>query len=126
MPRWRFLSGLLAALPACVDQPTDVATEARVESAVVGGTTARSGEWPDAVAVLGSSGTCTGTLIAPDLVLTAGHCANITPQQVIANTVDYSKDDGVVVHVAKTTAYPNWQAAYDVALLELASPITNV
>ena len=126
MPRRRFLYGLLAALGACVDQPTDVATEARVESAVVGGTTAQAGEWPDAVAVLGSSGSCTGTLIAPDLVLTAGHCANITPQQVIANTVDYSKGDGVAVHVAKTTAYPNWQVEYDIALLELASPINDV
>ena len=115
----------LTLVAACVDQP-DPVNEARVESAVVGGTTAQTGEWPDAVAVLGTSGTCTGTLIAPGLVLTAGHCAGINPQQVIANTIDYSQDTGVRVHVAKTTAYPNWQAAYDVALLELASPIDGI
>jgi MYXO-CTERM domain-containing protein len=111
-------------IAACVDQPDQIG---QVESQIVGGTTAQTGDWPDAVAVLGSNGTCTGTLIAPDVVLTAGHCAGIDPQQVIANTVDYSQDDGGVrVHVAKTTAYPNWQTSYDVAVLELASPIKDV
>jgi endonuclease G len=95
-------------------------------SAVVGGTTVLPGQWPDAVAVLGSSGTCTGTLIAPDVVLTAGHCANIKPVQVIANTTDYSQDGGVRVQVAKTVAYPNWQTEYDVAVLVLASRIEGV
>jgi uncharacterized protein (TIGR03382 family) len=95
-------------------------------STVVGGTTVSPGQWPDAVAVLGANGTCTGTLIAPDVVLTAGHCAGIKPTQVIANTIDYSASDGVRVQVAKTEAYPNWQAEYDVAVLVLASPIEGV
>ena len=116
----------MLAAAACVDQPSDVVNESRVESAVVGGTTAQTGEWPDAVAVLGTSGTCSGTLIAPDVVLTAGHCANINPQQVIANTTDYSRDGGVRVHVASTTQYPSWQTSYDAALLRLASPIDTI
>jgi uncharacterized protein (TIGR03382 family) len=94
--------------------------------AIVGGTTVEPGQWPDAVAVLGSTGTCTGTLIAPDVVLTAGHCANIKPTQVIANTIDFSQDTGVRVQVVKTEAYPNWQTEYDVAVLVLASPIQGV
>ncbi|HTL35074.1 MAG TPA: trypsin-like serine protease, partial [Kofleriaceae bacterium] len=59
-------------------------------SAIVGGEDVALGDWPDAVAIFGTSGTCTGTLIAPDLVLTAGHCAGINPTKIIANTVDYA------------------------------------
>jgi secreted trypsin-like serine protease len=95
-------------------------------NAVVGGSTVPPGQWPDAVAVLGTNGTCTGTLIAPDVVLTAGHCAGIKPTQVIANTTDYSQDGGVRVQVARTEAYPNWQQEYDAAVLVLASPIEGV
>jgi uncharacterized protein (TIGR03382 family) len=95
-------------------------------SAIVGGEDVPAGRYPDAVAIFGKSGTCTGTLIAPDLVLTAGHCANIEPTKIVANTVDYSKTGGIHVNVTKTTAYPNWQAMYDVAVLELAAPITGI
>lgn len=93
---------------------------------VVGGTSAPLGKWPDAVAVLGPKGSCTGTLIAPDVVLTAGHCAEIEPSQVIANTVDYTSRDGIRVGVASTTAYPSWQSSYDVSVIVLDRPITSV
>lgn len=95
-------------------------------SAIVGGEDVPAGRYPDAVAIFGTAGTCTGTLIAPDLVLTAGHCANINPTKIVANTVDYAKTGGIHVNVTKTTAYPNWQAMYDVAVLELAAPIEGI
>jgi secreted trypsin-like serine protease len=95
-------------------------------SAIVGGSDVPIGRWPDAVAVLGTAGSCTGTLIAPDLVLTAGHCASINPTKVIANTIDYTKTGGIHINVAKTTAYPNWQAMYDVAVIELVAPIQGI
>ncbi len=95
-------------------------------SAIVGGDEADAGQWPDTVAVLGAKGTCTGTLIAPDVVLTAGHCAGIEPAQVIANTVDYAQPGGIRVHVARTEAFPDWQRSYDLAVLVLASPVTEV
>lgn len=95
-------------------------------SAIVGGSTVRPGQWPDAVAVLGTDGYCSGTLIAPDVVLTAGHCAKIGPLQVIANTVDFSKSGGVRANVASTKAYTSWQTSYDVAVVMLASPIKGI
>ncbi|HUS27284.1 MAG TPA: trypsin-like serine protease [Kofleriaceae bacterium] len=95
-------------------------------SAIVGGEDVPLGRWPDAVAIFGTDGSCTGTLIAPDLVLTAGHCANIKPTKVVANTIDYAKAGGIHVNVTKTTAYPNWQAMYDVAVIELATPIQGI
>jgi secreted trypsin-like serine protease len=95
-------------------------------SPIVGGSEVPAGMWPDAVAVLGASGSCTGTLIAPNVVLTAGHCAGVRPAQVIANTIDYASDRGVRVQVAKTAAYPSWQTSFDVAVLVLASPVAGV
>jgi uncharacterized protein (TIGR03382 family) len=95
-------------------------------SEIVGGNDVPAGVYPDAVAIFGTDGTCTGTLIAPDLVLTAGHCAGINPTKIIANTIDYAKTGGIHVNVTKTTAYPNWQQMYDVAVLELAAPISGI
>jgi secreted trypsin-like serine protease len=127
MSRCAVLVLLLAATTAAhANQQPGFGGTSTDHSAVVGGTTVEPGQWPDAVAVLGTNGTCTGTLIAPDVVLTAGHCAGIKPVQVIANTVDYAQDGGVHVQVAKTEAYPTWQTEYDVAVLTLASPIEGV
>ena len=102
------------------------ATFARASGAIVGGSDVPVGRWPDAVAIFGTAGSCTGTLIAPDLVLTAGHCAAINPTHIIANTIDYSKTGGIHINVAKTTAYPNWKDSYDVAVIELVAPIQGI
>jgi secreted trypsin-like serine protease len=95
------------------------------DSAIVGGTLAPAGKWPDTVAVIGQQGVCTGTLIAPDVVLTAGHCADIRPQRIVANTTNYAQG-GVSVNVTRTTAYPNWETTYDVAVLVLAGAVQGV
>ena len=92
---------------------------------VVGGSQVPAGKWPDAVAVLGTSGTCTGTLVAPDVVLTAGHCADIDPVRVAVDTPTYT-DGGVRVAVAQVIPYPDWKNSYDVAVLVLAQPIEGV
>jgi secreted trypsin-like serine protease len=112
---------------ACTDQNLSSGAElSEARSAIVGGSEAGAGDWPDAVAVLGTEGTCSGTLIAPDVVLTAGHCANIKPTQVIANTIDYAQSGGTRVHVARTESFPDWQHAYDLSVLVLESPIEDV
>ena len=86
---------------------------------VIGGKTAAMGAWPDVVAVIGAVGVCTGTLIAPDVVLTAGHCVDIQPEVVITNTVDYASAAGDRVPVKWARAYPDWEHRYDVAVLML-------
>lgn len=108
------LSDLSPSNPVLWDQP------------IVGGTNVQPGNWPDTVAVLGNQGVCTGTLIAPDVVLTAGHCADIDPTAVIANTTDYTSTGGTRVSVQRTVAYPDWENTYDVAVIVLAQPITTV
>lgn len=93
---------------------------------VIGGSAVPAGKWPDAVAVVGAQGSCTGTLIAPDIVLTAGHCADAGLTQVIANTTNYMQGGGVRSQIASITAYPNWETTFDVAIVKLATPITTV
>jgi len=105
---------------------TATASAGSANAPVVGGSTAPLGKWPDAVAVLGSKGSCTGTLIAPDVVLTAGHCAEIEPSVVIANTNDYTAPDGARIDIVSTTAYPDWQHSYDISVIVLAHPVTGV
>ena len=71
----RVLISLLSALVVvgCVsDEPAVESTAAPI----LGGQVGSVGQFPTAVAIL-NNGLCTGTLIAPDLVLTAAHC--ITP-----------------------------------------------
>ncbi|MBA3818203.1 MAG: trypsin-like serine protease [Deltaproteobacteria bacterium] len=92
---------------------------------VIGGTAAPAGKWPDAVAVLGNQGSCTGTLIAPDVVLTAGHCAE-GMTRVIANTTNYNSTGGTQSTIKTITAYPNWETTYDIAVIVLNTPITTV
>ncbi len=71
-------------------------------------------------------GSCTGTLIAPAVVLTAGHCEAAQMTEVIANTTDYNGAGGVRSTIKRITAYPNWETSYDVAVLVLNTPITGV
>ncbi len=89
---------------------------------VVGGTPVKPGEWRDAVAVLSQSAACTGTLIAPDVVLTAGHCIAADPVAVIVDTVDYGQPGGEPIRVRWSLAYPDWEHAYDVGVVVLEHP----
>ena len=90
-------------------------------ASVVGGEEAPVGAWPDATAVAnGWEVTCTGTLIAPDLVLTAGHCAEDL-EYVVVGADDY-EGGGEQIGIDAVHEYPNSWVTYDVAVLELSAP----
>ena len=78
---------------------------------VIGGTAA---DFPDLVALRDASGTllCSGTLIAPDAVLTAGHCAR----------TDLVTAGGIAVR--GMAPFPDAAATEDVAVIFLATPAT--
>ena len=101
-----------------------LASSAAAEERVVGGSQVPRGRWPDVVAVMMRDGVCTGTLIAPDVVLTAGHCIDGAPYEVIVDTIDYGRPGGERIRVAWARAYPSWQQRYDVGVLMLDQPAT--
>lgn len=97
---------------------------ASTSAPVVGGTPVQPGAWRDAVAVLSPDAVCTGTLIAPDVVLTAGHCIDPSPIFVVVDTVDYGQPGGEPIRVKAAVAYPDWQDSYDVGVLVLEHAAT--
>jgi hypothetical protein len=129
MSRCSLLAVALLAAAPLAHAETSGAPDPQIvpgEEPIIGGTSVPAGKWPDAVAVLGMTGACTGTLIAPDVVLTAGHCAEIKPTRVVANTLDYGAPGGTSAAVKSTTPHPDWQNSYDVSVIVLASPIGGV
>ena len=108
-------------------------------SAVVGGRDAAPGAYPAVAEItFGSSFLCTGTLIAPRWVLTAGHCGSITgagvaspaawpPQLIDVRIGSVTPGQGERSRSAASSSNPNYLAnvGYDIALLELSTPSTK-
>jgi secreted trypsin-like serine protease len=97
---------------------------------VIGGTNAPSGKWPDAAAILYNDGAghdgqaCSGVLVAPTIVLTAGHCNDPsigTLDNVLVGTNSLAHpSDGETIGVAHIFEYPDSQTTIDVTALVLA------
>lgn len=99
--------------------------------AVVGGAPAAAGAWPDAAGIIAGGVICTGTLIAPDLVLTADHCMpgisavvlNAPNTDAIYQTEEQRQLDRVeVIRVVAEYRYPGGIDAIDAAVLVLETP----
>lgn len=93
-----------------------------LDTPVVGGTPVPAGEYQDVVAVIAQDAMCSGTLIAPDVVLTAGHCIETHPIGVIVGSVELARPGGEAIKVKSATAYPSWKSSYDVGVLVLEHP----
>lgn len=102
---------------------------------IIGGRNAAPGKWPDVAAVLypattGDTVDCTGTLITPTVVLTAGHCIDPTvpplPDRVLigAHTLARS-EDGEIIPIARQVPFPDALDSRDVGVLVLAQPSTR-
>jgi trypsin len=108
-------------------------------SAVVGGRDAAPGAYPAVAEItFGSSFLCTGTLIAPKWVLTAGHCGSVTgaavaspaawpPQLIDVRIGSVTPGAGERVPVRRAIVQPNYllNAGYDITLLELSTASTK-
>ncbi|MFT7519537.1 MAG: secreted trypsin-like serine protease, partial [Kiritimatiellia bacterium] len=101
---------------------------------IIGGQQAEPGEWPDSVVLMVGNNIsfCTGTLIAPDVVLTAGHCIDSDaaryPISVRLNSVD-KLSGGELISVQSKTIYPGYRTGSklpDLAVLKLSRESTQV
>jgi secreted trypsin-like serine protease len=99
---------------------------------IFGGKQSQTGDWPTTVALaLGSQGFCTGTLVAPNLVVSAAHClvdretdSGSEVTVVLGNTVQ----TGTPYRVQKIKISPKYrdEATNDIAYLTLTTAINNV
>jgi secreted trypsin-like serine protease len=75
---------------------------------IIGGTEVKEGEFLDCVAVGSSTKwACTGTLIAPDVVVTAGHCAEVATRVFVGGDVAEARAADVV-KVKKRVRHPQY------------------
>ena len=115
-----------------------VASPPPVDANVVGGGTAPSGSLPQVVAVLFKSIAsnvdaqyCGGTLIGPQHVLTAAHCADFlvaSDVAVLVGTQDL-RNGGQRIAVSAIAVHPAWNPntlSSDVAVLTLATPVNTI
>jgi trypsin len=121
---------LVAAAPA----PADGGPKAR--ASVVGGGAVPPGQYPWIVAM---SRGCGGSLIAPDRVLTAGHCVEDLRVETLRMYVGAQKRrrgslsyDGIAVQAVEVATHPGYRSltgggpTNDVAVLRLARPVEGV
>jgi len=90
---------------------------------VIGGGDAPPDRWPDATAIVYADGSvdCTGTLIAPDLVLTARHCDRAIARVSVGAPARSRLDEGELIDVTERFDDPD----ADVAVLRLAKASTH-
>ena len=60
-------------------EPLDFTTPAQPPQPILGGEPTGPGEFDGVVAIVAGHGLCTGTVVAPRLILTAGHCLRNVP-----------------------------------------------
>jgi MYXO-CTERM domain-containing protein len=127
------------ALGACELEHPDTGSSA---VHILGGTQSQPGQFPSVVAIVvdqGRRGMCTGTLVAPDVVLTAAHCiapnilryqsqSQVTANTIVAyNTVNLLNGNFQAATVRDTIPHPfSRPGDPDVGLVLLNQPITGV
>lgn len=140
--RWRAVCGVLLVVIGSLALAVPAQAFDGASASIVGGTAAAAEEWPWAAFILaadkqGEGFSCSGTVVAPNVVLTAGHCVEdiVTGERTPPGrytVVTGSRDirDSTIRQVSKvvrTIPYPGFnrfKVHGDAGLLVLATPTT--
>jgi len=131
------MSTLRRVLAVCVTAAALIGASAAPSSAVVGGGNASSGEYPAVAEITFGPFLCTGTLVTPGWVLSAGHCGSVTgaavatpaswpPQLINVRIGGVTQTDGEKRTVSRVVMHPNYllTSGYDISLLQLSQSST--
>ena len=137
--RWGLALAIAVLGSACaVDAPAPSA-DRTVSQAIINGDTSELNEFPaTGMVMFGKRAVCTGTLIAPDVVLTAAHCLDTKGYGGFGFSLDLDGIDGIedvvtsAVHHAhpsfdsRTNEFTDISVRNDIGVLVLDTPIVGV
>lgn len=136
---WRAAAALAGMLVLALALPAAAAAEPSAEASIVGGRPASIAEFPSLAFIEAREGkhgfACSGTVVAPRVVLTAAHCAEEIEKGTMTPAANYAVATGVtdpgeaglgnVFHVTETHVFPGFDPGIlhgDAAILILANP----
>jgi len=101
---------------------------------IVGGKNARAALWPWIVAIGEGNRTavapyCSGTLIAPEWLVTGAHCEVLTGDYAIVGRIDLGTDAGEIVRIVNVINHPDFNKSTfdnDIALVKLEKAIDGI
>ncbi len=131
------MSAIRRVLAISITTAAMIGTAVAPSSAVVGGHDASPGEYPSVAEITFGPFLCTGTLVTPDWVLSAGHCSSVTGA-VVATPASWptplinvriggvTQSDGEQRGVSQVVMHPNYllTSGYDISLLKLSQSST--
>ena len=106
-------------------------TGAIAEPEIIGGTAAQPGQYPYFTTIISSSKwVCGAALVAPDMLISAGHCTEAFTQGAIVGTTKLGvKISGSVqVKIVQQILYPGWTnfKHNDVMLMKISPAVTSI